>query len=51
MMDVWKSLKEEWVVYEERENGNVVKEWIAFKNAMIQCASSACGMKRMSMSG
>ena len=39
-------IKEEWLVHKEREIGNVEEEWMAFKNAVIRCASSACGVKR-----
>ena len=44
-------LKEEWFVHKERVIGNVEEEWMAFKNAVIRCASSACGMKQSSKRG
>ena len=44
-------IKEEWLVHKEREIGNVEEEWMAFKNAVIRCASSACGLKRLSKRG
>ena len=44
-------LKEEWLVHKEREVGSVEEEWMAFKNAVIRCASGACGMKRLSKRG
>ena len=44
-------LKEGWVVHKEGELGNVEEEWMAVKDAVIRCASSACGMKRLSKRG
>ena len=44
-------LKNEWDVQKEREIGNVEEEWMAFKNAVIRCASNVCGMKRLSKRG
>ena len=41
-------IKEEWRIHKERELGNVEEEWMAFKNAVIRCASRVCGMKRLS---
>ena len=44
-------LKEEWVIHREREIGDVENEWMAFKDAVIRCASRVCGMKRLSKKG
>ena len=30
---------------------SVEEEWMAFKNAVIRCASRVCGMKRLSKRG
>ena len=44
-------LKDEWEIHKERVIGDVEEEWMAFKNAVIRCARSACGMKRLSNRG
>ena len=44
-------IKEEWNIRKEREIGNVEEEWMAFKNAVIRCASRECGMKRLGKRG
>ena len=41
-------LKEELVVHKEKLIWNLKEEWMAFKYAVIRCASCACGMKRLS---
>ena len=45
------SLNEEWLIQKEREVDGVEEEWMAFKNAVLRCAKSACGVKRLSKRG
>ena len=44
-------IQKEWRMRKERELVNVEEEWMAFKNAVIRCASRVSGMKQLSERG
>ena len=45
------SVNKEWMVQKERKADSVEEKWLAFKNVVLRCAKSACGVKLLNKCG
>ena len=46
-----RDIREEWLLQKKREIGRLEEKWLAFRNAGIECAGGACGVRKFSKRG